>query len=114
MQRLAGDRLKRQWEEWQEEQAKRQKKQDTLTKELRRRQENINDDLLKRLKAIPPVLQLYQSQLDTLWETRRNDATNLLKTAQNIYDALTAPIDEQLALLREQQEHKAKGKSRSR
>ena len=100
MQRLADERTRRQWEEWQEERAKQQQKRDTLAHELRRRQEKINDDLLRRLNAIPPTLQLHQSQLDALWEIRRADATHLLKAAQNIYDAFVAPIDEQLSILR--------------
>ena len=96
MQRLADDRLRRQWEEWKEERAKRQKKRDTLTEELRRRQEKINDDLVKRLKTIPPILHRHQSQLHDLWEIRRTDATSLLSAAQSVYDAIIAPIDEQL------------------
>jgi chromosome segregation ATPase len=100
MQRLADERIRRQWEEWTEAQAQQQKKRDTLTGELRRRQDGINDDLLKRFPPLVQVIQRHQSQLDMLWETRRADATHLLEAAQNIYDALVAPIDEQLSLLR--------------
>ena len=104
MQRLADERTGRQWQEWKEARAQQQKKRDTLTGELRRRQEALNDDLQKRFKPLVQVQQLHQGQLDTLWEIRRTDATHLLEAAQNIYDALAAPIDEQLSILRSEQE----------
>jgi hypothetical protein len=101
MQRIAEDRLKRQWEEWQEERQKQFRKQTTVIEERWRRQEKINDAYAERIKVFPPILELHQTQLDALWEVRRVDATTMLKAAQDVYEAYIAPIDEQLATLRE-------------
>ena len=104
MQRVAEDRLKRQWEEWQDEQDKRRKKQDVITGERWRQQEQTNDGHQKHLDALQAAANLYRAQLDTLWEARRSDATDLLKTAQDIYEAAVGLTDEKLAALRSQQE----------
>jgi hypothetical protein len=100
MQRLAEERLRKQWEEWEVDQVQQRKKWETLIEERWRRQETINDDLKKRLDVIPPVLELHQTQLNALWDVRRDDATQLLAAAQSVYDAIIAPVDGQLALLR--------------
>jgi chromosome segregation protein len=104
MQRVAEDRVKRQWEEWQDEQDKQQKKRNVIIEERWRGQSQTNDEHLKRLDALQSAAELHRSQLDTLWEARRSDATNLLKAAQDIYEALVGPIDEQLAALRSKPE----------
>lgn len=104
MQRVSEDRLRRQWEEWQDEQDKQQKKRDVITEERWRQQGQTNDEHLKRLNALHSAAELHRAQLDTLWETRRSDATNLLQSAQDIYEALVGPIDEQLTALRSEQE----------
>jgi len=103
MQRVSEDRLRRQWEEWQDEQDKQQKKRDVITEERWRQQGQTNDEHLKRLNALHSAAELHRAQLDTLWETRRSDATNLLQSAQDIYEALVGPIDEQLTALRNEQ-----------
>ena len=100
MQRVAEERLRRQWEEWSEEQVKFLKKGEVVARERWQRQDKTNDDLDKRIRVIPPVLALYQQQFEALWNTRREDATVWLGAAQNFYDALIAPIDEQVAILR--------------
>ena len=99
MQRVAEERAKRQREEWEEKKEKQQKKQQVVVKERWRQQGQINDKHLKQLEALHSTTRLYQSQLDTLWEARRADATNLLKAVQDIHETLMAPIDEQLAIL---------------
>jgi len=104
MQRVSEDRLRRQWEEWQDEQDKQQKKRDVVTGERWRQQGQTNDEHSKRLNALRSAADLHRAQLDTLWETRRSDATNLLQAAQDIYEALVGPIDEQLTALRSEQE----------
>jgi len=104
MQRVSEDRLRRQWEEWQDEQDKQQKKRDVVTGERWRQQGQTNDEHSKRLNALHSAANLHRTQLDTLWETRRSDATNLLQAAQDIYEALVGPIDEQLTALRSEQE----------
>jgi chromosome segregation ATPase len=103
MQRVAEDRLRRQWEEWREEQTKFLKKGEVTAAERWQRQDKTNDDFDKRLRVIPPLLQRYGKQIESLWETRRDDATALLGAAQNIYDSLLAPIDDQLAILQGEQ-----------
>jgi hypothetical protein len=104
MQRVAEDRVKRQWEEWQDEQDKQQKKRNVIIEERWRGQSQTNDEHLKRLGALQAAAELHRNQLDTLWEARRSDATNLLKAAQDIYEALVGPIDEQLTVLRSKPE----------
>jgi chromosome segregation ATPase len=104
MQRVAEDRVKRQWEEWQDEQDKQQKKRNVIIEERWRGQSQTNDEHLKRLNALQSAAELHRSQLDTLWEARRSDATNLLKAAQDIYESLVGPIDEQLTVLRSKPE----------
>jgi chromosome segregation ATPase len=104
MQRIAEDRLKRQWEEWQEERQKQFRKQTTVIEERWRRQEKVNDEYAERIKVFPPILELHQTQLDALWEVRQADATTMLKAAQDVYDAHIAPIDEYLTALREGEE----------
>lgn len=103
MQRLAEDRLKRQWEEWQEAQAKQQRKRDILTEERWRQQEQTNAEHLERLEALQSAAELHRSQLDILWEARRADATRALKVVQDEYEALIAQADAQLSILRGEQ-----------
>jgi chromosome segregation ATPase len=103
MQRMAEDRLKRQWEEWVAEQLQRQKKQDVVIEERWRQQERTNDAHLKRLDALPPIVKLYGAQLDALWEARRAEATRALKAIQDEHEILVAQIDEQLIILRGEQ-----------
>jgi len=100
MQRLAEDRVKRQWEEWQEEQAKQQKKRDIIVEERWRRQEQTNAQHLGRLDTLRSAVALHRSQVDTLWEARRADATHALKVVQDEYEALIAQADAQLSILR--------------
>ena len=100
-QRLAEEQIKRQWEEWEIAQQKRRKKEEVLTEERWRQQAQTNEDVSEQLSSrIYPVLRLHQQQLDVLWELRRNDATVMLKSAQDVYDSLIAPVDEQLEILR--------------
>ncbi len=100
-QRLAEEQIKRQWEEWEIAQQKRRKKEEVLTEERWRQQAQTNEEVGEQLSSrVYPRLRLYQQQLDVLWELRRNDATVMLKSAQDVYDSLIAPVDEQLEVLR--------------
>jgi chromosome segregation ATPase len=103
MQRVAEDRLKRQWEEWVAEQVKKQKKQDVITEERWRQQGTTNDEHLKRLDALVPIVELYRAQLDALWEARRAEATRALKAIQDEHEVLVAQVDEHLGTLRDGQ-----------
>jgi myosin heavy subunit len=103
MQRMAEDRLKRQWEEWIAEQVKRQKKQDVVIEERWRQQGTTNETHLKRLDALVPIVELYRAQLDALWEARRAEATRALKAIQDEHEILIAQVDEHLGILRGEQ-----------
>jgi len=106
MQRVAEDRLKRQWEEWQDKQDKQQKKRDVITEERWREQGRTNDEHLKRLDALRSEADMHRDQLDTLWELRRSDTTSLLKSTQEKYEADTRLIDEHLSTLHHKQQEK--------
>jgi len=103
MQRLAEDRVKRQWEEWQTEQVKEKKKQDILTGERQKQQEQTNEKHRARLAALKASAELHRAQLATLWETRRADTTRALKAIQDKHEARSSQADEQLAALRGEQ-----------
>jgi chromosome segregation ATPase len=102
-QRLADEYIQRQWEEWQTARAKEQKKREVIIEERWRQQEQTNTEHVKRLNNLKSTDELYRAQLDTLWESLRADATSLLKAAQDVYEALIAPVDEQLTILRSEQ-----------
>jgi len=98
-QRVAEERIMRQWEEWQAARAKAQKKQEVITQERWRNQERVNEEHANRLEPLEATDELYFNQLNALWQTNRADAMSLLEAAQDAYEQLIAPIDEQIALL---------------
>jgi chromosome segregation ATPase len=103
-QRLTDEQMQRRWEEWQTAQSKARKKREVIIGERWRQQEQTNENHLKRLDTLQATTTLHADQLDTMWESLRADATTLLKVAQDMYESLTAPVDEQLAMLRGEQE----------
>lgn len=103
MQRLAEERVKRQWEEWQEDQDKQQKKRDVLTEERWRQQGQTNTDHLQHLNTLQSAAELYRVQLDALWEARRTDAIHALQFLKDEYEALVAEVNTQLSALRGEQ-----------
>ena len=102
-QRLADEYIQRQWEEWRTARAKEQKKHEVIIEERWRQQEQTNTEHAKRLNNLKSTDEVYRAQLDALWESLRADATSLLKAAQDVYEALIAPVDEQLTILRSEQ-----------
>jgi chromosome segregation ATPase len=102
-QRLADEYIQRQWEEWQTARSKEQKKREVIIEERWRRQEQTNTEYMKRLDNQKSIDEMHRAQLDALWESLRADATSLLKAAQDVYEALVAPVDEQLTILRSEQ-----------
>ncbi len=102
-QRITEEHIEQQWKEWQTARLKARKKQAVITEERWRQQGRTNDEHLKRLDALRSVTELYRAQLDALWESRRAEATSLLKAVQDVYETLTAPIDEHLEILRREQ-----------
>ncbi|MFN3762878.1 MAG: hypothetical protein ACK4WK_06735, partial [Anaerolineae bacterium] len=101
MQRLAEERLKRQWEEWQAAQEKARRNWEVLAEEHRRQQERINAALSRRLDSLAATAKLCYSQIVALWETRRADAVRSFAHTREAYEARLAEIDQQLAALKE-------------
>lgn len=102
-QRITEEHIEQQWKEWQTARLKARKKQAVIVEERWRQQGRTNDEHLKRLDALAPVIKLYRAQLDALWEANRAEATSLLKAVQDVHETLTAPIGEQLEILRREQ-----------
>jgi len=102
-QRLTDEQMQRRWEEWQAAQSKAQKKREVIIEERWRQQEQTNAGHLKHLNTLQTTADMHRDQLGTLWETHRTDAINALKTVQDEYESLTALIDEQLTILRNEQ-----------
>ncbi|MDY7076995.1 MAG: hypothetical protein SXV54_08730 [Chloroflexota bacterium] len=103
-QRLTEEQIQRQWEEWQTARSKEQKKWEVIAEEKWRQQEQTNLEHVKRLDLLRSTAELHHDQLDAIWESLRADATSLLKAAQDVYESLVAPIDEQLTILRSEQQ----------
>jgi uncharacterized protein YktB (UPF0637 family) len=99
-QRVTEERVKRQWEEWQTARAKELKKQEMVIEQRWQGQEQNNVKQEGRLETLEAIVSLYREQLRALWEVQRADASILLSAAQDVYEELVAPIDEQLAILR--------------
>ena len=99
-QRIAEERIEREWEEWQTERAKELKKREIVVDQRWQNQKEIDAKQQQRLEALEDLVRLYRDQLSTLWEVQRKDAAALLTAAQDVYEKLVAPVDEQLASLR--------------
>jgi len=99
-QRIAEERVEREWEEWQSERAKALKKREIVIEQRWQDQAETDNKQQGCLEALEDVTKLHQEQLGSLWETQRADAAALLSAAQDVYEELIAPIDGQLATLR--------------
>jgi hypothetical protein len=99
-QRIAEERLEREWEEWQTARAKELKKQEMVFEQRWDEQRQTDAEQERRLETLETAASLYRDQLRALWEAHRTDAESLLSAAQDVYGELVAPIDEQLAILR--------------
>jgi chromosome segregation ATPase len=99
-QRIAEERVEREWEEWQSARTKELKKQALVFEQRWDEQERVDTEQQRRLEALEQAAGLYREQLRALWETHRADAESLLSAAQEVYGELIAPIDEQLTILR--------------
>lgn len=101
MQRLAEERLKRQWEEWQAAQEKARRHWEVSAEERWRQQERVNATIGKRLDSLTTTAKLCYSQIAALWETRRADAVRSFAHTREAYEARIAEIDQHLAALKE-------------
>jgi len=101
MQRMAEERLKRQWEEWQAAREKERRHWELSHEERWKQQERTNEALNQQVETALKVLRLHHTQFSALWEGRRADASRLLKAAQEAYEALTSEAEEYLSTLRD-------------
>jgi hypothetical protein len=103
MQRLAEDRIKRQWEEWQDERDKELKKRQLSVDEQWHSQERKNQEHNKWLERLEGRANSQQAYIETLLDTHRADAQRTLQSAretleraeQMLADGLTAMRGEQ-------------------
>jgi chromosome segregation ATPase len=101
MQRMAEERLKRQWEEWQAGREKEHRHWELAQEERWKQQERTNETLNRGVENALRTLQLHHAQLIALWEEQRADASRLLEMAQKEYEARVSGIEEHLSTLRE-------------
>lgn len=101
MQRMAEERLKRQWEEWQAAREKERRHWELSHEERWEQQERTNKVLSQQVETALKVLRFHHTQFSALWEGRRADASRLLKAAQEAYEALTNEAEEYLSTLRD-------------
>ncbi len=99
-QRIAEERVEREWEEWQSERSKERKRRELVIEQRWQAQEEVDTEQAGRLGALEDLTKLQHVQLGSLWEVQRADANALLSAAQDVYEQLVAPIDDQLASLR--------------
>lgn len=86
MQRLAEDRAKRQWEEWQTEQDKKQKKSQIIMDEQWKGQKKVNRELVRRFPPIEAQIEIYKVQIETIFDIHRLDAHHELEVAQDVVE----------------------------
>ena len=86
MQRLAEDRARRQWEEWQTEQDKKQKKSQVIMDEQWKGQKKVNRELAQRLSPIEAQIEIHKVQIETIFDIHRLDAHHKLEAAQDVVE----------------------------
>ncbi|MBN1977678.1 MAG: hypothetical protein JW918_09780 [Anaerolineae bacterium] len=100
MQRLAEDRVKRQWEEWQNAQEKELKKRQIVLDEQWHSQEKVNQAIVLRIEPLEAQTQVHQSYLEALFDSRRMDAHRELETAQSVVEKTEQAFTEARQALR--------------
>jgi chromosome segregation ATPase len=83
MQRLAEDRVKRQWEEWQEGRDKELKKRQMILDEQWKTQETRNQEHAGQFKRLETQTNLHQTQIESMLDARRMDAHRGLAEMQD-------------------------------
>lgn len=101
MQRLAEERLKRQWEEWQAAQEKARRNWEVSAEERWRQQERFNASVIKRLDVLDARTKFCHSQISTLWDFCRTDILLTFAKQREAYEARIAEIDQHIAALKE-------------
>jgi hypothetical protein len=100
MQRLAEDRVKRQWEEWQNAQEKELKKRQIVLDEQWHTQEKVNQEIVLRIEPLETQAQVHQSYLEALFDSRRMDAHRKLEAAQSVVEKTEQAFTEARQALR--------------
>jgi hypothetical protein len=103
MQRVAEDRLKRQWEEWQDEQDKELKKRQLIMDEQWRGQEQKNQEHDKSLERLEGRANAQQAYIEALLETQRADAQHALKSAREALERAEQMLAEGQDAMRSEQ-----------
>ncbi len=86
MQRLAEDRVKRQWEEWQAERAKEAKKRQIIVDEQWKEQKKVNQKLARRIPPLEAQIEIHQAQIEVLFDLRRVEAHIELECVQGVVE----------------------------
>jgi hypothetical protein len=103
MQRLAEDRLRRQWEEWQDEQDRELKKRQLTVDEQWRSQEQKNQEHSQWLELLEGRADAQQAYVETLLDTHRADAHRALQSAREALERAEQMLAEGLSAMRGEQ-----------
>jgi chromosome segregation ATPase len=88
MQRLAEDRFKRQWEEWQAALAKELKRYELVAEEQQRIQEKRNQEYDGDLKQLWERMDLHRATLEALLDIRRAEMNRLMETGRAAIESI--------------------------
>jgi hypothetical protein len=94
MQRLAEDRAKRQWEEWQKARDKELKKRQLILDEQWQAQGKTNQDLTAQTKALTARNDTHQTQIENLLDLCRLDAHRDLQAATDAVEKAEQSLTE--------------------
>ncbi len=108
MQRLADERLRRQWEEWQANFARDWQKRVVTEEDRWRRQDLTNQKVVEQSAEFGEQATLYYQQIVALWEELRSRHDPWVQAAREIAQASTKQPTEQIKALRKFAEEKHK------
>ncbi|MEA3341092.1 MAG: hypothetical protein U9R15_14100 [Chloroflexota bacterium] len=103
MQRLAEDRVKRQWEEWQTEQDKDRKKRQVVVDEQWKIQKKLNQETGQQFKPLETQIEIQQTLLETLIDFRRMKPHRDLEVAQDEVERTEQEFTQMREILRGEQ-----------
>ncbi len=108
MQRVAEERLKRQWEEWQESLARDWQKRQVTEEDRWRRQDLNNQKVVERFADLDEQVALHYQEVVSLWGELRSAADLWMKTLRETFTQTAVEPDEHLKELRKFAEEKHK------
>jgi len=103
MQRLAEDRVKRQWEEWQSGRDKELKKRQLMVDEQWKAQNTTNQEHAGRIERFETRTDIHQTQIETLFDLRRMDAHRELEASQSMVERTEQKFAQAREALRSEQ-----------